>query len=100
MTLRPAEAADRDAVWDIFHTVISSGDTYVFDPSMPREEALAYWFRADTHTYAAENEGQIAGTYILRANQPGLGSQVANASFMVVPSARGLGVVERWAGIA
>jgi ribosomal protein S18 acetylase RimI-like enzyme len=32
------------------------------------------------------------GTYILRPNRPGLGSHVSNASFMVCPSARGLGV--------
>jgi GNAT superfamily N-acetyltransferase len=59
---------------------------------MSREEALAYWFRTDTHTYVAENDKRVAGTYILRANQPGPGSHVANAAFMVAPDARGLGV--------
>jgi L-amino acid N-acyltransferase YncA len=90
--LRPATAADHDAIWSIFRAVITPGDTYVFDPQMPREEALAYWFRADTHTYVAEHEGRVVGTYIIKANQPALGSHVANASFMVAPDARGLGV--------
>ena len=92
MNLRAATASDRDAIWDIFHAVVAAGDTYVFDPQMSREEALAYWFRADTHTYVAEANGQIVGTYILKPNQPGLGSHVANAAFMVSPSARGLGL--------
>jgi len=35
---------------------------------------------------------QVAGTYILRPNQPVLGSHVANAAFMVAPNARGLGI--------
>lgn len=35
------------------------------------------------------------GTYILKANQPGLGSHVANASFMVSSFARGLGAGRR-----
>jgi len=41
--IRPANQADDDAIWNIFHAVVASGDTYVFDPHMPREQALAYW---------------------------------------------------------
>ena len=92
MILRLAAPADQDAIWDIFRVVIASGDTYAFDPQMSREEALAYWLRSDTHTYVAETDGTIVGTYILRPNQPGLGAHVANAAFMVAPAARGLGV--------
>ncbi len=95
MNLRPAVGADEDAIWAIFHAVVVPGDTYVFDPDTSREEALAYWFRSDTHTYVAESDGRIVGTYILRPNQPALGSHVANAAFMVLPSARGLGVGRR-----
>ena len=40
----------------------------------------------------AEQDGKIIGSYILRKNRPGLGDHVANAGFMVDPSARGLGV--------
>lgn len=95
MNIRPATSADQDAVWEIFHDVIATGDTYVFDPAMPRDEALAYWFHEGTRTYVAEADGKIVGTYILKANQPGLGSHVANASFMVSSSARGLGAGRR-----
>lgn len=73
------------------------------DPDTPREEALAYWFAKATRTYVAEvaparrgstgrEAGRIVGSYILRANWPGLGDHVANAGFMVDPAARGLGV--------
>ena len=90
--IRPATRADEDAIWGIFHAVVSSGDTYAFDPEMPRKEALAYWFSPGTHTYVSDSGGQVVGTYILKANQPGLGSHVANASFMVSPASRGAGV--------
>jgi L-amino acid N-acyltransferase YncA len=93
--IRAATQADEDAVWSIFHAVVTPGDTYVFDPQVPREEALAYWFRPGTHTYVAESGGQVVGTYILKPNQPGLGSHVANAAFMVSPGARGSGVGRR-----
>jgi ribosomal protein S18 acetylase RimI-like enzyme len=92
LEIRQATEADRDAIWNIFHAVVAPGDTYAFDPRISREDALAYWFREDTHTYVAAQDRHVVGTYILRANQPGSGSHVANAAFMVAPRVRGLGV--------
>jgi ribosomal protein S18 acetylase RimI-like enzyme len=103
LKIRPATDADREAIWKIFHKVVVAGDTYPFDPQMSREDALAYWFRKDTQTYVAElakgrvrpiggQDRKIVGTYILRANQDGAGSHVANAAFMVAPGARGQGI--------
>jgi L-amino acid N-acyltransferase YncA len=97
MQIRPAMNADHDAIWNVFHEILVAGDTYAFDPQMPRQEALAYWFRADTHTYVAEEDGGVVGTYILRPNQSGPGSHVANAAFMVAPAAGGAGVGRRMA---
>jgi ribosomal protein S18 acetylase RimI-like enzyme len=92
LTLRCAAEADRDAIWDIFRVVVASGDTYAFDPQISRKDALAYWMQPANHCHVAEHQRTVVGTYILRANQPGLGSHVANAAFMVAPSARGMGV--------
>jgi ribosomal protein S18 acetylase RimI-like enzyme len=92
MKIRAATEADRDAVWNIFHEIVAAGDTYAFDPKMSREEALAYWFRADTHSYVAEKDGRVVGTYILKPNQLGPGSHVANAAFMVASDAQRSGV--------
>jgi L-amino acid N-acyltransferase YncA len=100
VNIRPAVEEDRDAIWNIFHEIVAAGDTYAFDPQMSREDALAYWFRADTHTYVAEQlrhasraeDRHLVGTYILRPNQSGAGSHVANAAFMVARNARGQGV--------
>ena len=64
---------------------------------MSREEALAYWFRGDTHTYVAEKDGRVLGTYILRPNQLGPGSHVANSAFMVASDAQGSGVGRKMA---
>ena len=97
MQIRPVINADHDAIWNIFAEIIVAGDTYAFDPQMPREEALAYWFRADTHTYIAEENDSVVGTYILRPNQSGPGSHVANAAFMVARDAEGAGVGRRMA---
>ena len=92
MEIRAATRADRDAIWKIFHEILAAGDTYALDPKMSREDALAYWFRADTQTYVAEKDGTVVGTYILRPNQLGSGSHVANAAFIVASNAQGSGV--------
>jgi L-amino acid N-acyltransferase YncA len=97
LEIRAATTTDRNPIWDIFHEVVAAGDTYAFDPNISREEALAYWFRAGTHTYVAERDRRIIGTYILKANQPGPGSHVANAAFMVASDAQGSGVGRRMA---
>src|SRR4029450_9446148 len=90
--IRAATAADRDAIWNIFREVVAAGDTYAFDPGMSRQDALGYWFQANTRTYIAESSGRIFGTYILRPIQSGGGSHVANAAFMVARDARGQGI--------
>jgi len=93
MKIRPATERDRDAIWKIFHEVVAAGDTYALDRNISREDALAYWFAPGTHTYVAELPAiGFAGTYILRPNQSGGGSHVANAGFMVSASARGKGI--------
>ena len=92
LEIRSATEADHDAIWDIFHAIVAAGDTYAFELEMSRQEGLAYWFRADTRTYVAENDGRVVGTYILKPNQAGAGSHVANAAFMVAPDTRGVRV--------
>jgi L-amino acid N-acyltransferase YncA len=89
--IRPAEPADANAVWTILEAVVRAGDTFMNDPGASREEVVATWEGPATHNYVAELEGEIAGAYLLRPTQPGLGSHIANASFAVGPSARGHG---------
>src|SRR5690349_18691719 len=95
INLRPATRSDDNAIWEIFHAVIATGDSYPFDPQMSREDALAYWFGPGTSPYVAEHDGRIAGSYLFKPNQTGLGDHVANAAFMVSPAARGLGIGRR-----
>lgn len=90
--LRPATAADRDAIWAIFHEVVAAGDTYAYDPATSREEALRLWCEAPRATWVAELDGRVAGTWFLKDNQPGLGAHVANAGYMTAGWARGRGV--------
>ncbi len=95
ITIRPAVAEDQEAVWAIIEPVIRAGNTYVYAPETPKEVMLSIWFAAEKYTYVAEKEGRISGTFFLKANQPDLGSHVANAGYMVHPDFRGQGIAEQ-----
>jgi len=92
MEIRRAAEFDFDAMWPIFRDVIASGDTYVFSPDTPRDDAFVYWFGPGVTAYVAEAEGRTVGMYKIVQNQRDLGSHIANASFMVAPSYTGRGV--------
>jgi len=92
MKIRPAAEGDFEALWSIFHSVIATGDTYVFAPGTGREDAFAYWFGPGISSFVAEDEGRVVGMYKIVANQRDLGSHVANGSYMVDPGYAGRGV--------
>jgi ribosomal protein S18 acetylase RimI-like enzyme len=92
LEIRPATKKDHEAIWQMLQKIAAGGDTYTFDPAITREDALAYWLAEKTHAWVAQCEGELVGTYLLRANQPGGGSHVANAAFVVAPDAQGKGI--------
>lgn len=93
--IREIEAAEFDLVWPIFRSVVAAGDTYSYAPDTSLEEARAMWTTAPTRCFVALIDGRVAGCYMLKPNQPGLGSHVANAGYMVASHARGQGLAGR-----
>lgn len=94
MKIRKADKEkDYDKIWNIFSKVISTGDTYVFDPNTPKESLEKHWFADYMDTFVAVNEnGEIPGTYIIKPNQIDLGNHIANCSYMVSPDSQGKGI--------
>ena len=92
MIIRKATQADYDQIWDIFSSVTQRGDTYVFPPDTPKADLGKHWLAEYMTTFVAEEEGGISGTYVIKPNQPGLGSHIANCSYMVSPDAQGKGI--------
>jgi L-amino acid N-acyltransferase YncA len=92
MTIRPASPEDANAIWEILEPTIRAGETYTLPRNMGREEALSYWFSAEHAVFVAEEDGEILGTYYLRANQKGGGAHVCNCGYMTAARASGRGV--------
>lgn len=92
MTIRAAAETDSDAIWKMLEPVIQAGDAYALPAGMSREEALAYWFAPGNWVFVAELDGEIAGSYYLRANQRGGGAHVCNCGYLTDPQRRGRGL--------
>jgi L-amino acid N-acyltransferase YncA len=92
LEIRKATPEDYNQIWNIIKEVISKGDTYAFDPNSSREIMLDYWCGHGKHTYVATDNEELVGTFVIKDNQPGLGSHIANAGYMVSEKAFGKGV--------
>ena len=91
-TYRFATESDYNEIWGIIEKVISTADSYVFAPSSSRQKLLNYWCNNEVQTYVVCDGEVIVGTFLLRDNQPDLGSHVVNAAFMTRPGHGGKGI--------
>lgn len=92
MSIRPAIDRDNDAIWAILEPVIRRGETYTLPRDMTRQQALEFWFAPGNETFVWEADGDVLGTYFLRANQRGGGSHVANCGYVTADAAQGRGI--------
>jgi ribosomal protein S18 acetylase RimI-like enzyme len=92
MTIRPFRSEDRAGVWSILEPMIRAGETMALPQEMSEWEAIAFWTGPDRETFVVEEEGQLVGTYYLKANQLGGGAHVANCGYVTALSATGRGV--------
>jgi len=92
VTIRPASAADSDAIWAILEPTLRAGETYCLPRNMTREQALAYWFAPTHEVFVAADTDRILGTYYLRPNQLGGGSHIANCGYMTALDSFGRGI--------
>lgn len=72
--------------------MIRRGETYTLPRDMEKQEALEFWFAPGNETFVSEEDGQILGTYFIRANQSGGGAHVANCGYVTAAGAEGRGI--------
>ena len=91
--LRPFEGRDRAALEGLAREVVERGEMFAYESVAP---VMDYWLGQGIQTWMVEGpDGRILGSYALKANQPGRGSHVANAGYMVHQGARGRGIGRR-----
>lgn len=92
MTIRKINKTDFFRVWEIFKQVIDERAYYTYDETTTRAYIEEHWINTENLIYVAEWEGEIAGAYIIKPNQPGHGKHVANAAYMVDARFRNHGI--------
>jgi ribosomal protein S18 acetylase RimI-like enzyme len=94
VAIRPASEgnSDFDSIWTMLEPVIRAGEAYALPREMTRAEVLAYWFAPGNWVFVAEEDGRVAGSYYLRANQRGGGAHVANCGYVTAGWASGRGI--------
>jgi ribosomal protein S18 acetylase RimI-like enzyme len=92
--IRRYQAADWPGLWALLRDTFASGDTYAFAPDSSEADIHRAWIEMPAATYVAcaAADGRLLGTYLLKPNQPGLGSHVCNCGYVVAPEAQGQGV--------
>lgn len=92
MRLRMMTEGDFRRFWPVFQGVIAAQDSYAFAPDMTLKQGWQLWGELPLQTWVAEEDGELLGSYFLKANAAGPGSHVANCGYMVAPAARGRGI--------
>lgn len=93
--LRPVESDDHRVLHELFDHVVATSGGYPHVSPVAEEEFRPYWLEGKSAVIVAESDGQIIGSYFLKANHPGRASHIANAGFIVAPSVQGRGVGRR-----
>lgn len=95
LSFQAATIEDWPEIWEIFHSVVATGDTYPYPPDISEQDAFTMWMRLDDPreaTYVARLDDELVGTAYVKANAPGLGDHIANAGWMVAPGHQGRGI--------
>jgi RimJ/RimL family protein N-acetyltransferase len=91
--IRPFKEEDWAAAWHIIEPVFRAGETYAFAPDITEAEAHRVWVQMPTATFIAADEGgNVLGTYYIKPNQPALGAHVCNCGYIVAENARRKGI--------
>ena len=99
LTCRLATSDDWASIWPIWRAVVDAGRTYTWPPGTDEATARSLWMLpTPAEVWVGEQAGRVVATAVLRPNQPGLGSHVAHAAFMVDPGLAGRGIGRLLAG--
>jgi L-amino acid N-acyltransferase YncA len=99
---RQANLQDFPQIYEIFMQVIEEGKTYSYTAEeMTPDRSLSYWISAHgTHCIVADIDGIVAGVASIRPNRTGRADHVSNASFIVNPNFRRMGIAKQLGNLA
>ena len=91
LEIRPYREEDLAGMVKVWNEVVENGEAFPQIEPLTLESA-AEFFGAQTLSVVADLDGKVMGLYVLHPNNVGRCVHVANASYAVASSARGLGL--------
>ena len=91
LEIRPYREEDLAGMVKVWNEVVENGEAFPQIEPLTLESA-AEFFGAQTLSVVADLDGKVRGLYVLPPNNVGRCVHVANASYAVASSARGLGL--------
>jgi len=83
---------DLGFIWEMWEEIQGQKVFFAYDDSYTREQIESSWINLDNHLYVMESDDKILGAYLMKPNQPGYGSHIVNAAYLVDSQARGKGI--------
>jgi len=93
--IREMSVTDFKEFWSTFEGIVKAQETYAFESDIRYEEALTLWLKIPLKTYVFEEDGQILGSYYIKANAMGPSDHISNCGYMVATNARGKGIARQ-----
>jgi GNAT superfamily N-acetyltransferase len=92
LTIGPAGAEDHDELFELYARVVEEGGAFPREPPAEWATFQEAWLDRKTAVVVARRRGELAGSYFLEPNYPGLAAHIGNAGYMVAPPLRRRGV--------
>lgn len=81
--------------WPTFQQIAQAQATYAYPADITQAEAYHLWGELPLKSFAWVENGEVLGSYYLKANAMGPGKHVCNCGYMVSDAARGRGIARQ-----
>ena len=93
--IRAMTSEDFERFWATFSQIVQAQETYALDARISYQRAFELWFASPLGTFVFESQGEVLGSYYLKANGEGPSGHICNCGYMVKAAFQGQGIAKR-----
>jgi ribosomal protein S18 acetylase RimI-like enzyme len=86
---------DFERFWGTFSQIVQAQETYALDAEVSYQHAFELWCARPLKTFIFESQGDVRGSYYLKANGEGPSGHICNCGYMVKAAFQGQGIAKR-----
>ncbi len=93
--IRAMTSEDFERFWGTFSQIVQAQETYALDAEVSYQHAFELWWARPLKTFIFESQGDVRGSYYLKANGEGPSGHICNCGYMVKAAFQGQGIAKR-----